>query len=380
MRERRAVTRAAFRPLARIAPLACAAAAIASCRFDQAALSSARPAEETIGAVTATPQATILAVGASQHIGVSAVSLTGAPVTTFDSVTYQLNSIGDTAIVSLSSAGVVTALKPSVATVKVNVFVTQSGVTKGDQTLVQVTQAALAHPRLTFVVGAFDSTRIAFGSSKTVTQVVQDTVTGALIATPAVRLAVKADDAPRLTVYAPSLSFGNAPITVTAASAPSDNQIYANDQKGVVWLYGSTLAYGKPLRDSILFTLLYPIRGTISVGAAGLGLTSPYQDQLIYLSAGAIVSFSNGTPLADSIGIAFTFDVPARANPLPPPGSPFGGDSGNITPLFGGQTAFRVFQVCSVCPAETVAWKATAVSGVPPWKGQGLQGSIYIPP
>jgi len=357
------------------------AALLASCHFEQAAIAPLRSAAQTIGAVAALPPAAIVAVGGSQQLGPGVTSLSGDAITQFDSVTYQLESPGDTAFVTLSSSGLVTGKRPTVATVKVNVFVTVNGVTKGDQSFIQVTTAPLANVKLSFFIDQTDSTRLAFGEFKTLFNHLVDTVTDNFLGTPAIRLSVKPADQPRLTVYAPTLSFGTSPITVSAVAAPSDNQIYANDQSGVVWIYGKTLAYGKLLRDSILFELLYPIRGTISVDAAGLGLSSPYQDQLIRLSSGATVAFTNGTPPADSIAIAFTFDVPGHATPVPPQfASAFGGDSGNVTPIYGGQTALRRFPVCAACPAETVAWRATAVSGVAPWKGQTLTGSIYIKP
>lgn len=332
-----------------------------------------------LSAVVATPPAAILAVGGTQQLSTSGTTLAGAPVTTFDSVVYQLKTASDTLRVRLTTAGLVTGVASSgSAVVLINAFAFKAGALRGDQVVAQVTPTAFSGLTLSVQPVASDSARLAAGTTKTIVPALRNPTTGASVATPAVKYTIKGTDSTRVDVFRGTIQyFQNVtdflwvrPPTVNTGLA--SNQVVALAGEGTAWLYATVSAYGTLLQDSVQYTLTYPFTQTIATVKVNLAIQSIYAGMALTLAPGAIITFQNGVAATDPMTVAYTFDHPAAATaPVPP--STTGGASGNVTALTGTQTSRRQFNT-----PGAYHWTVTAAGGLTPWPGQSLSGAIVI--
>lgn len=347
------------------------------CIGEKAAIPSEQSPENALGSVTASPRVVILAVGATQPLSVSATSLTGVPITTFDSVRVLFNAVADTARVRVTNDGLLTALAPSAAPIILKSVAFRNGGVKGDLVLVQVTATAVSGATLSIQPVAPDSAKLAMGSTKTIVPIVRNPLTGVSVANPVIRYTVQPSDARRMRVYTPSISLtfngGNLPIQ-DSPSPPSltNNQIFADVGEGSTWIYATISAYGVVLQDSVQYGFSYPYTLTVSSLKTNLAVTNAVAGQVVTLAPGATVTFQNGVASADPLLIAYAFDNPAAATAVTPP-STVGGTAGNVAVLSGGQTSKRQF----LAPG-TYRWTATATGGPAPWPGQTLSGTILV--
>lgn len=355
----------------------CAVAISAACAPDSVNAPLVTAPSETLGSISVSPGAAVLAVGATQQLTVQALSLTGTPVTTLDSVHYAFRTLADSARVSISPSGLVTGLTPSVTDVIVNVLAFQGAVIRGDHLLLKVTTAA--DPGVHLVLQP-TATTLAQGTVATIAPTLFDPSTNTTIASPVIRYSVKAADRTRVSVYSPSigLTIGTTAVTVRSlpyvfpASTLTQNQVLAFTGEGTAWVYADVTAYGTVLHDSVLFTFTYPKSATISTVKSNLAVTSTYASQSLVVAPGATVTFNNGSAATDPLTIAYTFDNPSAATAATPPSS-VGGSTGNISALIGGQASARTFAT-----AGTYHWTATASGGPAPWAGQVITGTIVV--
>src|SRR5688500_18221240 len=110
------------------------------CDFAKATLDPSASASEAVGMVTLAPSNLLLAVGQTAQLTLDVKSLTGQPMTEFDSVAYVVRPIGDTLRVKVNNTGVVTALAPTAVPAGVNVLAFKNNTVRADQVLVNVTQ------------------------------------------------------------------------------------------------------------------------------------------------------------------------------------------------------------------------------------------------
>lgn len=344
---------------------------LAACTGDLAVSPNVAP-EDAVGAIAVSPGVSIVAVGQTQQLTVTAHALTSAPIT-LDSVVYRLNTLADTARVKLSASGLVTALAPSTSAILVNVFGYKDGAVKADQAMLQTTAAAVSGLTLSIQPPSGDSTRLAAGTAKTIVARVWNPVTGDSVTKPIVRFTVGTGDSTRVAVYIPTLTSPSGQTTVVHPSSLSASaaQIRPLAGEGTVWIHAAITAFGTVLQDSVLYTLTYPFTQTISIGTQGNGVVSSYKDQTVTLAPGATITFTNNTSNLTGFGIAISFDNPSAATAAASPSVP-GGSSGNVTTLTSGQSSARRFLM-----AGTYHWTMLA-SGPTPYGGQTFSGTIVI--
>ena len=326
--------------------------------------------------ISVSPRVAIVAVGATQQLSVSGVSLTGAPIASLDTVKLVLANASDTARIRLSSDGLVTALAPSSAPILINVFGIKDQAARGDQAVLQVTATVVSGVTLSIQPTAPDSAKLARGSIKTIVPVVRNSATGQSVSNPVMRYFVKGSDVARVGVYAPTLTLPVVGLPVEAGpniNAPGVNQIRALAGEGTAWIRAAMTAYGTPLQDSVLYTFSYPYSANIVTFASGLLLKSDWAVATVYFAAGATLGFFNNIAATDGTTLTYTFDNPSAVTAAVPP-STVGGSSGNVVALPpGGQSSLRRFLT-----AGTYKWTVTATSAIAAVNGQTLSGTIVI--
>lgn len=331
------------------------------------------PASTTLGYMTASPAVAILAVGGTQQLSVTGVSLTGVPIATFDSVRYLLPNKGDTLRVKLTGAGLVTALAPSSAAIPVNVFAFQQDIAKGYQILLQVTATVVPGVTLSIQPVAPDSAKQAMGTAKTITPVLRNPTTGASVSSPVMRYTVNPADANRVGVYIPTLTLANGiAVQQQRSSSAGMNQILPQTPTGTAWIYATANVYGTLLQDSVQYTFSYPYAMTISTGETQLDITSAFNSQILTLAPGATITFRNNGSDNGLLTVAYTFDNPAAVTAAIPAAT-IGGATGNVTTLTQGKTSNRMF----LTPG-TYHWTATAVGWPTVTSSKTLSGTIVI--
>ena len=329
------------------------------------------------------PDASIVAIGGTQQLSATGITLAGESITAFDSVVYQYRTLSDSVRLRLSNTGLVTGLSSTGTNpVLVNVIAFKGSSIRGDQVVVQVTPTAASGLQLSVQPIPPDSARLASGTTKTIVPTLRDPTTGVSVSNPAVKYTVKGSDSARVDVFRGTVRYipdfanlndfvvVNAPPTTNSRINP--NQIVALAGEGSAWIYATISAYGTILRDSVRYTFTYPFAQTISTVKDNLALQNIYANQMVTLAPGATVSFQNGVSSADPLTVAYSFDNPAGASAASP-ASVDGGSVGNVTPLTGGQTSRRRF----LSPG-TYRWTMTAAGGPAPWPGQTLSGTIVI--
>lgn len=321
----------------------------------------------TIGSVAVSPHNAIVAVGGKVKLSVTSQSITGAPVTTFDSVRYILRSVADTLRVQLSPDGEFTGLAPSgSAPVVVRAFAYRDGVGKGDESIIQVTQTALSGLTLSIQPIPPDSTRLERNASKVITPVIRNPVTAESVTGPTLRLTTKAADRLVIAGYETLLSLPGTDGPPISFPNPflgsSTNRIKAIAGEGSGWVHAEVDAYGAVLRDSVKYTATWPFTATVSIDALNMGIVAGgfrRDGENLKLAPSATVTFQNGLPASGGASIVtFTFDNPNVAT---------------VSALAVGESSDRQFLVPGI-----YTWTATVGGSAPPFSGQTTSSTITI--
>jgi len=354
---------------------------IGACGGDAGVAPAPNAPEATLGVLHVSPLNAIMAVGDTLTLHVTGQTLSGAAVTSFDSVRYVYQNPTDSLHIHVSPSGTVTAVSPtgnnSPALIEVIGF--KNGLARADQAIVQVTASAIAGVTLSIQPVAPDSAVLALGDSKRIVPVIRNSGTGQRVTAPTIRYQFGTGDSAKMYCYQPRFV---ATATLTAKqlnlSACGGNGI-VNQQfntiraqaKGSVWVIAAVSVYGMMLRDSVQYRLIYQARKQIVLSTVGLDATVEYATT-IYLAPGGTVFFINGFAPDLGISLNWTFDNPATVTAGNPPMSD-GGTSGNIMSLPGYLTATRRFTT-----PGTYSWTATQNGGVAPFTGLNITGQIIV--
>jgi len=351
-------------------------AAIA-CQGDNSAAPTLRSPATTLGAVRVAPLNAIVAVGDTLRLSVTGRSLTGVVLASLDSVEYVLQNLTDSVRVRLSASGVITALTPSGPRnpVMVQVIGFKDGLALADVAVIQITQTAIAGATLS--IQPSDSARLAVGNDRQLNPVIKNPGTNESVNGPAIRYELGPGDSTAMSCFTPDL-VATATITLQQLTTSacgggyvrSLNTLHAN-LPGVAWVYANVTVYGVPLRDSVMFVLTNSFVEELDFGPYELNLTGPATNTYI-IAPGGIIYFVNSFPSSFGASVTWTFETPDGATATNP-SSGFGGTSGNITPISGGEYAIRQFLT-----AGTYKWTATVTGGFPPFTGATTTGSVIV--
>jgi len=357
---------------------------LAGCVGDKGVAPALRSTATTLGSVVVTPRNAIMAVGDTLSLTFAAATLDGTPVTTFDSVRYLFQNIGDTLRVHVSGAGLVTAVAPSLSNkpVLVNVFAFKDGIVAVDQAAIQVTASRIVGATLSIQPIPPDSAYLAWGSAKTIRPRIGNPTTRQSVSGAAIRYEYSPQDSSALMCYTPTIS---APSTLTGLQLTLPicsvkvlngslrlNQIRAL-RKGSAWVFANVNVYGVMLRDSVRYTLTNPLTGLVYLGTNGLqaGGSAYFSD--VVVAPGGTVTFYNAFPPDLGLSIDFTIDHPEVALATTPP-SQYGGASGNVIGLTSTESSSdRIFATPGVYKVT-----GTVRGGVPPWTGATTTGTITV--
>lgn len=353
---------------------------MAGCVGDKATAPALRPADSAIGTVTASPMNAIMAVGDTLRITAVGQTLAGAPLASFDSVLYVLQSITDTLRVTVSPTGLVTALSPSGSgnPVQLNVFAFKDGLVRADQAIIQVTQTAIAGAQLSIQPVPPDSAKLAERASKIIRPTIWNPVTGQSVANPTLRYTYNATDIQKMGCYSPNFSgfsnFTSLQLSLSDCGQPVGlNQIFAKARTGTAWVHANVTVYGIPLSDSVQYTLTNSYSGVVIIGnLGGLSVLNETPDAAD-IAPGGTVTFVNDFNQTLAASVGFTFDNPLAAMAADNP-STSGGASGNVTPLTSDQCCSnRKF----LAPGA-YTWTATVSGSIPPFTGATVTGVIHV--
>jgi len=350
------------------------------CLSDKSISTALQTPEETLGQGVVWPLNTIMAVGDTQSVQLHVKTLTGTPVTTFDSVVYVLLFAPDSQYISVSRTGVLTARQPTLYPVNLWVFGFKGAAVAMDVATIQVTQDALPAATLSIAPVAPDSARWPIFEIKQLNPIVRDSITGNTVSGVQLRLEFGPNDSSNVVCY--SGYFGNGYGGISEQETGKNpctarGNYYSfnalNDfiglQASTIWVYANVYAYGRMLRDSVQFTLINPPTRGISfspVSLAGNGGTSPLNTSI---SPGGRVTFSDAYDSSFGTSINVVFEHPEGATGYPTDSSP----SGNITGLTSTVTAVRQFLTPGV-----YNYTFTIVEGAAPFKGVTGKGAITV--
>jgi hypothetical protein len=345
------------------------------CVGDKGVAPSTRDPNTALASIVASPLNVVMAVGDSFPVAITAQSVSGDPITRFDSIRYVLNSIVDTIRVAVAPTGVVTARAVSGGSpVLLNVFAYKDGVGAVDQVVIQVTQTAFTGATLSIQPDPSDSTKIQLGDGKVIPPVIRNPNTGASVAGPRFRYTTTPDDAKKLGCYrlnipdvSQAFSTASSALKLNGCAGTFGlNQIRALSL-GTAWVHADALVYGTMLHDSVQYTVTNPYQFYIYISNVNLNVTCTTSATI---APGGIVTFTNNIQAGLGMSLAFTFDNPAAATDA---GSSTGGSSGNITPLAGGESSSRAFMT-----AGTYPWHAAVSGATPPFTNVTCDGAVIV--
>jgi len=335
-----------------------------------------------LGPASASPLNAIIAVGDTISVTLHATTLTGTPVTSFDSVQYLFNYQTDTQYVQVSSTGIVTGKKPTDPgnPVVLGILAFRDGAVVYDATVIQVTQTALSRAMLSIQPIPPDSARWQASLAKFLTPVIMDPVTGDTISGVALRLEFGAEDSA-------GVRCSNFPVT-NRSQTIADEVVHKSNcepwaggdytalngfiglRPETIWIHATVVAYGMVLHDSLQFVITYPQNSNIYFYPGGMAVGQ----QGAWLNAavvpGGSVAFGNYFDPSYGTSINVTFDHPDAATA--PPGG-VDTTSGNIVGLTGQNAATRRF-----LSAGTYGYTYTIATGVAPFKGVTGRGTITV--
>jgi len=328
--------------------------------------------------MTASPLNAIIAVGDSIQVTATGATLTGDPITSFDSVRYVLQTITDTIRVRVSAAGIVTGRASSGSNpVLLNVYAFKGGLVRGDQVVIQVTDTKFGGATLSIQPTGGDSARLAQGSSKSIVPIVQNSVTNESVPNTTFRFTYRPTDASKLGCYVPGIpgigEFTTLQLSVTdCGTAVGLDQIAAIANSGTAWVIAEANVYGTVLRDSVQYTLTNPYSGYVLLAASNLQVIGGEALGTVYLAPGGTVTFLNFLNPSLGSSVIFTFENPAAAT-VANPVSTVGDSTGNVTALAGQESSNRQFLTPGV-----YLYTATVTSGIPPFANASVSGKIVV--
>jgi len=308
-------------------------------------------------------------------VAINAYSATGAPITQFDSVRYVFGNRTDTARVSISPTGLVTArTNTGRSPVTLTVLVYKDQIGAADQLVMQATDAAIPGVTLSIQPGPSDSTKLPLGDGKNITPVIRNSGTGASVSRPQFRLGVSHDDARifgcyRLNFYLNDVAFGTTTKAIqrnACATTFGFNQIRGAGV-GTGWVHADALIYGVMQHDSVRYTVTNPYYLYVGVSSTNLNTLCPGSGAV---APGARVTFFNGISPGLGMSVAYTFDDPSAASDG---GSSTGGSSGNITPLAGGESSDRIFMT-----PGSYTWHSAVSGATPPFTNFTCDGTLVV--
>ena len=333
----------------------------------------------TLGTIQTTPLNAIMAVGETLQIGVTGKTLTGAPVTSFDSVLYLLVNENDTARVQVSPTGLLTARASSGATpIMLDAVAFKDGVARASEVVIQITPTAIAGVTLSIQPQAGDSARLAPNSSKTIVPLVWNPTTGERVNGPTFRYTYHNEDAWKMVCNAPSFvpvgDLTNLQLAGTfCLYSVGLNRISVMARADSVWVIASATVYGVALRDSVKYILTNPYSDYVYMLSSNLAAAGGSSlVGTVYLAPGGIITFYN--LLDPSLGstVDFVLDNPAAATADTPPAT-VGDSIGNVIGLNGGESSNRRFNT-----SGTYHYTATVRGSVPPFTGAQATGVIVV--
>lgn len=353
-----------------------------ACMGDKGTAPSLRPAATTLGTVRVSPINAIMAVGDTMSLTLSGRSVSGVPLTSFDSIEYILQNPTDTLRTRISSGGLVTAVSPSGTNnqVLVEVIGFKDGVARADQAVIQIVSSAFSGATLSIHPVPPDSTKLEWGDTKTITPIIQNS-TGQSVLSPRLRYEYGPGDSTTLQCYIPNF-VATATLTQTQlqvtdcgqngnAGQVSLNQIHVFSV-GTAWIHANVTVFGIPLEDSVMYTLTNPYSGSVSIGPTNLSPTRPAYSS-VFIAPGGTVTFVNSFPAAIGASVSWTFDNPAAATAATPPAT-YGDSIGNISAINASQfRSTRRFRTAGV-----YTWTAKIIGGIAPYNGATTTGQITV--
>jgi len=351
---------------------------LAGCMGERAAAPSPHSPASILGSISGSPMNVIMAVGDTFSVHVSGRALDGSSVTSFDSVTYVLNSIVDTARVSVAPTGLVTGRSNSgTSPVLLNIFAYKNGSAAADQIIIQVTPTSFAATRLSIQPGSSDSTRLAIGSGKNIYPVIQNADGSQTVPNPQLRFTTSAADMKKIGCYYLYLPYTTAAFTYSTLALQLNgcaggfglNQINAM-ALGTAWVHASALVYGVMLQDSVQYTLTHPF--TVYAGAWNNNLEMICGACDATIASGGTIIFQNGFASGLGMTVTFTFEHPDAAT-VASPAATVGDSVGNVTTLQSFEQSPRVFRTPGV-----YKWTETVSGATPPFQNRTFTGTITV--
>ncbi len=359
---------------------------MAGCVGEKGIVDPLLPPERTLATVIASPQNAIVTVNGTVQIDVNGKSITGAPIA-FDSVLYQLEAVSDTTKLTVSPSGLVTGHATTAAgPVRVTVIAYKDGVADGDEVIVQVTPTAISGAALSIQPPAGEPARLAMGEYVELIPVVSNPTTGEAVPNVQLRLTVREEDTKKLTGYTPYIKLPGENGVLVQPSSPNlgdyYNYVYVIAGEGKAWVFAEVDAYGTLLKDSVQYTLTYPLSANLEIQFRNLAVSLGYRSlREQHLMEGATYTFNNQIVIRNSeykvIGgwpISFAFDNPGATTAATPP-STVGGASGDVPVLQPDERTKRKF----LTPG-TYRWTVTVGGTAAPFAGQTTSGTIVVHP
>jgi len=350
----------------------------AGCAGDKGAAPSMQSPAGTLSTITASPFNAVVAVGDTFSVHVEGRAISGATISIFDSVRYVLNSIVDTARISVTPNGLVTARASSGnVPALLNVFAYKNGSAALDQVVIQVTSTGFTGATLSIQPVPPDSAKVARDNAQFISPVITNPATGETV--PNVRLRLSSDTAgqKKIGCYAAQIPYSSNAFAFVSQSLLANScaggiglnyfQAYA---VGTAWVHAKAFVYGTMLDDSVLYTLTNSL--SAYAGVSNVNLQISCGACYATIAPGGTVYFQNGLNPGLGMTVTFTFDNPEAALASDPPAT-VGDSIGNITTLQPYDITSRVFKT-----PGAYHWTETISGAQPPFENGSYHGTIVV--
>jgi len=356
-------------------------ALLTACVGEKGVVPSLASPATMVGTVHLTPVNAVMAVGDTMTLAVTGKTIAGTPVTAFDSVQYNYQSITDSIRIRISPTGLITALSISAPNnpVLVNVFGFKNGGVAVDQAAIQVVATAFPNATLSIQPIPPDQATVELQGGKWIPPVIQNNA-GESVAGPMIRYEYGPGDSTVLQCFEPYIqgtaALSQAQLQLTACGTGYWNGSYFNQistiRTGTAWVHAFVRVFGVALHDSVLYTVTNPSTGYVQIATRNefVDIGGAYKAAIV---PGGTITFMNNIASTIGASVSWTFDDPSAATaatPLPT----YGDTTGNIPPLTSAQrsTTRRFLR------AGTYGWTATVVGGLAPFAGQTVKGTITV--
>lgn len=354
--------------------------AVIGCLGDKTISPALRSPAGTLGPGVASPMNSIIAVGETLSVTLHAKTLTGEPVTSFDSVTYVYVLPSDTQYVRISPAGVMTGMRATLSPVQIWMIAYKNGSIATDLAFVEVTDTALPAATLSIRSDLPDNPTWPVASELFLSPVIQDSITGDVVPNPQLRLEFGPGDSSSVTCFAfalsnppPNIAYqatGKSVCTIQGGLYYNGLNSFVGLRPDTIWIYANVSVYGRMLRDSLQLTLTNPTSSYIYLTPLNLSGSHGSNTLNVSVAPGGLVIFANQYDPSYGTSFNITFDHPEGASAWP---DTVGAPSGNITGLVSNGTEIRQFFT-----PGTYTYTFTIAAGVDPFKGVTGQGTITV--